>query len=108
MNALLVGMGAERSGSPILMLALGASSALAADGAALYSANCASCHGADGTADTPVGNAMNVASLVGEAHSAAAVEEHVRSSEKHKAVSGALSDEELQAIGAAVAKMSGG
>ncbi len=36
----------------------------APDGKALYAAKCASCHGADGKGETPVGKAMNVKSLL--------------------------------------------
>jgi cytochrome c6 len=35
----------------------------AADGASLYKAKCAMCHGADGTGNTPVGKSMKVKSL---------------------------------------------
>ncbi len=34
------------------------------DGAALYQAKCASCHGADGRGDTPVGKALKIKSLL--------------------------------------------
>jgi mono/diheme cytochrome c family protein len=37
-----------------VLLAVGASSALAADGTALFKQHCALCHGKDGTANTPV------------------------------------------------------
>jgi mono/diheme cytochrome c family protein len=37
--------------------------AFAADGAALYKAKCASCHGADGKGLTPVGQKMNLRDL---------------------------------------------
>ena len=37
--------------------------AFAADGAALYKAKCASCHGADGKGLTPVGKKMNLRDL---------------------------------------------
>ena len=47
------------------LLAL-ATSATAADpdGAALYTAKCASCHGADGRGDTPVGKVLKIRSLL--------------------------------------------
>ena len=41
-------------------LLLGSPNAFAADGAALYKASCARCHGENGTADTPVAGAMNI------------------------------------------------
>ena len=46
----------------ILVVAL-APAAFAADGAAIYKAKCASCHGADGKGLTPVGKKMNLRDL---------------------------------------------
>ena len=40
---------------------------LAADGAALFKQNCASCHGATGQADTPASKALKVPALAGDA-----------------------------------------
>ena len=37
--------------------------AFAADGAAIYKAKCASCHGADGTGQSPMGKKMNLRDL---------------------------------------------
>lgn len=70
-----------------------------------YAKNCASCHGADGAADTPVAKAMKVQAFKGKALTPAAVIEHVRTDDKHKAQSKKLSDDQLAAIAAFVSKL---
>ena len=77
--------------------------AFAADGAALYAKNCASCHGPDAKADTPAATAMKVPAIAG--HDASGSASFVKSSAKHKAPAGKLSDEELQAIGEYLASL---
>ena len=76
--------------------------AFAADGAALYKANCASCHGDDGSADTPVARSMNIPPIKGSSLSADAMVEFVQESDKHKTPAGKLSAEDLAAIAQAV------
>lgn len=44
----------------VLLVLIPASSMFAADGAALFKAKCASCHGADGKAETAVGKTMKI------------------------------------------------
>jgi mono/diheme cytochrome c family protein len=83
-------------------LLLWASHAFAADGAALYKANCSGCHGVDGKAETPAAKAMKVPALAGKGLKAEDVVKHLRASEKHKATASKLSDEELTAIGNAL------
>ncbi len=85
----------------VVFVLLGPAQALAADGAALYAKNCASCHGPDAKAATPGAAAMKVPAIAG--HDAASAVEFVKSNEKHKAPAGKLSDEDLQAIGAFLA-----
>jgi mono/diheme cytochrome c family protein len=75
--------------------------ALAADGSSLYASNCASCHGPDAKAGTPMAAAMKVPAIAG--HDAAAAAKFVESSDKHKPQAGKLNDEQLQAIGAYLA-----
>ena len=47
----------------ILAMMLAPLAAFAADGAAVYKAKCASCHGADGKGETSIGKSMKLRSL---------------------------------------------
>ena len=86
----------------VVGFALAVGSAYAAsDGAAVYKASCASCHGEAGAADTPVGAAMKIPPLSGKA--AADVSKHLSDAANHAQVNGKLSDEELAAVSAHVA-----
>ena len=76
--------------------------AVAADGGALFAKNCASCHGADGGADTPVGKAMKIPVI--NAHDVAGTIKEIRESDRHKTISPKLNDEELAAIAEAVSE----
>jgi mono/diheme cytochrome c family protein len=86
----------------LVLALLGSAPAVAADGAALYQANCAKCHGPDGNAATAVGKAMKVPPIHAGAPAPEKVVEHVRTSPKHKSLSDKLSDEELDAIARAL------
>ena len=73
-----------------------------ADGASLFQANCAGCHGTTGKADTPMAPILKVPPLSGTKLSAAEIVKHVREDKQHAAPSQALSDEELAQVAAAV------
>jgi mono/diheme cytochrome c family protein len=81
------------------------------DGTKLYDANCAKCHGADGSADTPVGKAMKAHALKDPKFAgidAATVIQTVRENPKHKALASKLSDAELTAIAGHIRELAGG
>ena len=88
----------------VLAVVLAAAPALAEDGAALFKAKCASCHGVDGKGNTPVGKALKVKPLAGTKLSAAQVEkvaEEGLPGTKMVAIKG-LSAEQYRAIAAHV------
>ena len=69
-----------------------------ADGASLYAERCASCHGADGKAQTPVGRALSIPSLEGKRYSSDSIAKLLAESESHKSLAIALADAELAAL----------
>jgi mono/diheme cytochrome c family protein len=75
-------------------------------GEAIYQAQCAKCHGVDGSGDTPVGKAMKIPSLRDARFAApdavAMIVEHLETSEKHAAIRGKLSAQEIEAVARAV------
>jgi len=88
----------------VLAVAVLATAASAEDGAALYKAKCASCHGAEGKGDTPVGKALNVKPLAGTKLSAEEVAKTAAEGKpgtKMLAVKG-LTPEQYQAVAAHV------
>ena len=92
-----------------LLMAVTSGLARADDGEALYGERCATCHGADGRADTPAGKALKVSSLLDPKWtSAGAVEALVtafHANPKHKAIESKVTDDELRTIAAHVAKL---
>jgi mono/diheme cytochrome c family protein len=78
------------------------SPALAADGGALFKANCASCHGESGKADTPAGKAMKVPALAGDAKVAgmsdADVAGAIKANPKHAGIIKKLTDDDVAAV----------
>jgi len=94
----------------ILTLSL-AASAGAEDGAAVYKAQCAKCHGDTGMSDTSAGKTLKVPPVKGDAKvSGASVEELVKiakANEKHKSFITKLSDEQLTAAAGEMKKLAG-
>ena len=73
----------------------------AEDGAALYKAKCAMCHGADG-AGKPAAKIPSLISDEAKAKSDADITKTVQTNPKHAAVAKALSDDQLKAVVAAI------
>jgi len=73
-----------------------------ADGASLFQANCAGCHGATGKADTPMAPILKVPPLSGTKLTTDEIVKHVREAKSHAAPSQALNDEELSQVATAV------
>src|SRR5574341_1402644 len=102
-----------RSAIPAMtILLLTSSAAMAADGAAVYKGHCASCHGADGKADTPVGKAVKAPALAGDANvgkmSADDVAKRIKENTKHPGGVKSLSADDVNAVAAFVKQLAGG
>ena len=93
------------------LLLITGSAALASDGAALYKAQCAKCHGDTGHADTTIGKAMKVPPLVGDANiqkmSASDVAARIKGNAKHPPTVKSLSDDDMNALAAYVKELAG-
>ena len=85
--------------------------ATAEDGAAVFKAQCAKCHGETGEADTPAGKTLKVAKLKGDAKVAGMsiedIVKAVKANEKHKSFITKVTDEQIGAA-AGVAKQIAG
>jgi len=99
-------------GSAVVLLAAGVTAAGAADGATVYGANCAKCHGDTGHADTPLSKALKVPALAGDAKVAAAAPDDlvklIKENPKHAAFIGKLSADDLSAAAGHVKQLAAG
>ena len=87
-------------GTAISLVAV-APAARAVDGAAAFKEQCAKCHGDTGKADTAVGQALKVPSLVGDANvqkmSAQEVAQRIKTNDKHPPTVKELDDATIEA-----------
>ena len=84
----------------------------AEDGAAVFKAQCAKCHGESGESDTAPGKALKVPMLKGDAKiagmSAEDIVKSVKANEKHKSFVTKLSDEQITAAAGVAKQLAGG
>jgi mono/diheme cytochrome c family protein len=101
----------------LMTLTLGASLAApmyaaAEDGAAVFKAQCAKCHGESGESDTPVSKTLKVPVLKGDAKvagmSADDVVKSVKANAKHKSFVTKLTDEQITAAAGFAKQLAGG
>ncbi|MEW6271153.1 MAG: cytochrome c [Thermodesulfobacteriota bacterium] len=93
------------------VLAGGSAPTWAADGAEVYKAQCAKCHGESGGADTPVAKTLKVPPLKGDADvqkmSVADVAKEVKANEKHPPTVKSLSDADIEAAAGYAKELAG-
>jgi cytochrome c553 len=86
--------------------------AFAADGAAVFKADCAGCHGETGHADTAIGKAMKVPQLAGDDRvqkmSSSDIVALIKSNPKHPPTVKGLSDDDLNPVAAHVQQLASG
>jgi mono/diheme cytochrome c family protein len=86
--------------------------ATAEDGAAVFKAQCAKCHGETGEADTPAAKTLKVPKLKGDAKVAGMsvddIVKAVKANEKHKSFIKKLTDEQIGAAAGVVKQLAGG
>lgn len=96
----------------VLLGAALAATVRAEDGAAVFKAQCAKCHGETGEADTAAGKTLKVPVIKGDAKVAgASIEELVKiakANEKHKSFITKISDGDLAAAVGEMKKIAGG
>ena len=89
-----------------------AATASAADGAAVYAADCAKCHGDTGHADTPAGKTLKVPALAGDASLTAAAPADlvakIKQNKKHASFVTKMSDDDLTAVVGRVKQLAAG
>ena len=92
-------------GASRVTLLVGAIAGLAAgvsaaepDGASTYASRCASCHGGDGKAETPVGRALKIPSFSGKTFMADEVGTLLRESKSHASIDLQLDEAGLAAL----------
>lgn len=92
------------------LLLITGSVALAADGAAVYKAQCSKCHGDTGHADTGIAKAMKVPPLAGDANlqkmSEADIAARIKGNTKHPPTVKSLSDDDIKAVAPYVKQLS--
>jgi cytochrome c553 len=69
-----------------------------ADEPSTYTKLCASCHGQDGRADTPVGRALKIPSFEGASFTRDQVEKLLRESQSHTGLAGRLGEGDLDGL----------
>ena len=86
--------------------------AAAEDGAAVFKAQCAKCHGETGEADTPAGKTLKVPKLKGDGKVAGMsvddIAKAMKANEKHKSFITKLTDEQINAAAGVAKQIAGG
>ena len=96
----------------IITLAMHPTRVAAEDGAAVFKAQCAKCHGETGQSDTPAGKTLKVPQFKGDAKVAAMSLEDIakaaKDNPKHKSFITKLTDEQISAAAGVAKQLAGG